>query len=132
MIPGDIHKKTKKELKKYIEDVLLGNIPLDTLHDETPTYHIFNLFKSRTDAKGKRQIKKIIEELLIKHFVTTLHLKLDRETDDLLGKLAYLAETIPVNRAYIILRSIIDRGLHPTTRKYLGQSEFLKENGVNI
>ena len=118
MIPDDIDKMDNKELKSYIEDVLVENIPLDILHDETPTYHVFNLFKTRSDLKDKKRIKKIIKDLLIKHFITTQYLKLDKKTDDLLSKLTYLAETIPINKAYIILRSMLDRGLHPTTRKY--------------
>ena len=55
MIPDDIDKMDNKELKSYIEDVLVENIPLDILHDETPTYHVFNLFKTSHQMSTKKQ-----------------------------------------------------------------------------
>lgn len=110
MVNIDISKMTDKELKDYVESVLRGRVILDVLHDETPSYKVFSLYQYQKDASQQERISHIIHSILVDNFVQRTTEKLDKESDELLGNLAFLADSLKITESYNIFRSLLDRG----------------------
>lgn len=110
MLDKDILEKTDEQLWGYIERALKGELPLDLLHDETPSYVIFDLYQSQTDYRQRKRIKNVIYSILQDNFVHRIINKLDEESDEFLGNLGFVAESLKIKESYNIFRSLIDRG----------------------
>ncbi len=102
--------KSDKEIKEYLERVLGSQTQLDWLHDESPAYRIFSIYQCQNDARQQRRIQNAVYSILKENFVHKVHEKLDKDTDRLLGELAFLAERLKITSSYYIFRSLIDRG----------------------
>jgi hypothetical protein len=115
--------KSDDELKLFILNVLSGKYPTDYLHDETPIYKVYNLYKSEDDVLQKKRIEGCILSILKEMFVQQVRTELDEELDTFLGNLAFLVESLRINEAYIFLRSLMDRGTLSPAKRYFYSKE---------